>query len=264
MLKQPSEMNSNVHSAVMKLQHHNAESQELSGDQSIEHLPESGSRARSADATASIENESTLSKWELGALVGTGAWSKSSTYIALTVNTGELLAVKQVHYANIRTENILEENKIHRMRRDLVLRLIDIVSRLDHPNVIRYIGDRLENNIHSISMEYLSGGSLRDVVRTYGKLGTSLVSNFTRQILLGLTYLHGQNIVHRALTIDKILLNPNGSCKISWSFKMAKVEDAYSSGAKDAVEGARYLLAPEVLRSHGNGFTAKAVSEDGT
>lgn len=248
----------------MKPQHHHTESQELSEDQSIEHLPDSNSRARSADSAASIENESTLSKWELGALVGTGAWSKSSTYIALTINTGELLAVKQVHYSNIRAENILEENKIHRMRRDLALRLIDIVSCLDHPNIVRYIGDRLENNIHSISMDYLFGGSLREVIGTYGKLGTSLVSNFTRQILLGLTYLHGQNVVHRALTIDKILLNPNGLCKISWSFKMAKVEDAYTSGAKDAIEGARYLLAPEVVRSQGSGYTAKAVSKDET
>ena len=254
-------MNSNGRSAVLKPQPQNAESQELPENQSIEHLPESDLKARSTAASTSINTDSTLPKWELGDLVGTGEWSKTSTYVALDMNTGELFAVKQVDYSNFRAENLLEINKIQRMRRDLVLRLINIVSRLDHPNVVRYIGDRLEGNIHSISMEYVFGGSLRDMIRIYGKLGTLLVSNFTHQILLGLTYLHEQNVVHRALTAVKILISPNGSCKISWSFKMARVEDAYTSGANDAIEGARYLLAPEVVQSQGSGYTAKAVGE---
>jgi serine/threonine protein kinase len=250
----------NIFSAVMQPQHHDAESQQPCEDQSILLLPESDSRARSADGPASINVDEDPT--QLGTLIGTGMWSKSSTYLALNKNTGALFAVKQVDYSKIETQNAPNDNKIQRMRRDLVYRLIDIVSRLDHPNVVRYIGDQLEKNIHSISMEYVPGGSLRDIVATYGKLSMSMVSRFSYQILLGLAYLHRESIVHRDLTAGKILLCSDCTCKIRWSFKMAKVEDAYTTGADDAIEGTRYLQAPEVVRSQGSGYTAKAVSQD--
>jgi serine/threonine protein kinase len=250
----------NISLAVMKPQHHNAESRQPCEDQLIQYLPESDSRARSADVSTSINVDEDLT--QLGDLIGTGMWSKSSTYIALNKNTGELFAVKQVDYSKIEAQNAPDDNKIQRMRRDLVYRLIDIVSRLDHPNIVRYIGDQLEKNIHSISMEYVFGRTLRDFVATYGKLSMPMVSRFSYQILLGLAYLHRESIVHRDLTVDKILLSSDCTCKIRWSFKMAKVEDAHTTGADDAIEGTRYLLAPEVVRSQGSGYTAKAVSQD--
>lgn len=41
------------------------------------------------------------------------------------------------------------------------------------------------------------GGSVADLLKKYGKFSEGVVVNYTRQILLGLRYLHENGIVHR-------------------------------------------------------------------
>lgn len=48
-----------------------------------------------------------------------------------------------------------------------------------------------------IYLEYVSGGSIYKLVKEYGQLGEIAIRNYTRQILLGLAYLHTKNTVHR-------------------------------------------------------------------
>jgi len=56
----------------------------------------------------------------------------------------------------------------------------------------KQIDDRLY-----VYLEYVSGGSIYKLVKEYGQLGEIAIRNYTRQILLGLAYLHAKNTVHR-------------------------------------------------------------------
>ena len=215
-----------------------------------------------AETERSAENNDITSvKWLKGELISEGAWSKSKTYLALDTITGELLAIKEVVYSDL-APTATEDGGLQRMRRNLVPRMIDTIARLNHPNIVRYLGEHLENDIHSILFEYIPGGSLAECIRTYGKLQPSTVSSFVRQILLGLVYLHGEGILHRDLKTTKVLLATDGTCKLNCSFKMEKVENVYAAGAQNvtAIPNIRYEPAPEVMRSQGAGYTAKAVS----
>lgn len=48
-----------------------------------------------------------------------------------------------------------------------------------------------------IYLEYVSGGSIYKLLQQYGQLSEIVIRNYTRQILLGLAYLHAKNTVHR-------------------------------------------------------------------
>ena len=48
-----------------------------------------------------------------------------------------------------------------------------------------------------IYLEYVSGGSIHKLLQEYGQFGEQAIRSYTKQILLGLAYLHAKNTVHR-------------------------------------------------------------------
>lgn len=195
-----------------------------------------------------------------GELIGVGSWSKARSYLGMDNSSGQLLVVKEIQFSDDSAKRTAEDGRL-RMRVDLVKRLIDIVKRLEHSNIIRYYGHLLKENTYSILIEYISGGTLAACVASYGKFPSSMVSNFVRQILQGLAYLHHEGIIHRDLTANKIFLASDGTCKIGWSFMMEKVDEVYGMRElADARFGSIYWMAPEVIKSQGKGYSGKAVS----
>ena len=67
----------------------------------------------------------------------------------------------------------------------------------------------------NICMEYAPGGSVASLLRNYGAFEESLIVNWVKQILLGLTYLHERDIIHRNLKGTNILVDSMGRIKIS-------------------------------------------------
>ncbi|KAM3924827.1 protein kinase C theta type-like [Leptodactylus fuscus] len=59
-------------------------------------------------------------------------------------------------------------------------------------------------------MEYLSGGSLEELITMCGRLNTDTVRFYTAEIACGLHFLHTRNIVHRDIKPSNIMLDGNG------------------------------------------------------
>ena len=74
---------------------------------------------------------------------------------------------------------------------------IQLLKSLDHQRIVRYYGTQQTATELYIFMEYMSGGSIRDQLNTYGVFSESVVRRYTRQVLQGLAYLHNLMIVHR-------------------------------------------------------------------
>jgi len=94
-------------------------------------------------------------------------------------------------------------------------REIEIVGRLEHPNVIRAL-DVLRTRTHIyLVLEFVVGKDLGAVVRERGPLPVHEVLDYALQAAAGLQYVHSQGIVHRDLKPTNLLLTTRGVVKLS-------------------------------------------------
>ena len=89
---------------------------------------------------------------------------------------------------------------------------ISILQRLFHPNIIRLEDLKATLNHYYIIMEYCNGGSLNQCLNRYKELyhrpfTEEIVQYIMKQVVSAVKYIHAQNIIHRDLKLDNILVN---------------------------------------------------------
>ncbi|PHH82301.1 hypothetical protein CDD82_6409 [Ophiocordyceps australis] len=199
-----------------------------------------------------LPKRQTTFRWFKGQLIGKGTYGR--VYLGMNATTGEFLAVKEVEV------NPKAAGGDKAKMRELVAALdqeIDTMQHLDHDNIVQYLGcERKEASI-SIFLEYISGGSIGSCLRKHGKFEESIVSSLTRQTLSGLAYLHREGILHRDLKADNILLDLDGTCKISDFGISKKTDNIYGNDKTNSMQGSVFWMAPEVILSQKEGYSAK-------
>ncbi|KAI5290939.1 ATP binding [Ascosphaera aggregata] len=187
--------------------------------------------------------------WMKGALIGEGSFG--SVFIALHSITGELLAVKQVELPSAAKGT--ETDKRKNTMVSALEHEIDLLQGLHHENIVRYLGTSTDDNYLNIFLEYVPGGSIAMMLKQYNTFQEPLIQNFVRQILAGLSYLHGKNIIHRDIKGANILVDNKGAVKIS-DFGISKRANPTSMLHGDnkphrtSLQGSVYWMAPEVVR----------------
>ncbi|PTB77760.1 Pkinase-domain-containing protein [Trichoderma longibrachiatum ATCC 18648] len=199
-----------------------------------------------------LPKRQTTFRWFKGQLIGKGTYGR--VYLGMNATTGEFLAVKEVEV------NPKAAGGDKSKMKELVAALdheIDTMQHLDHVNIVQYLGcERKETSI-SIFLEYIPGGSIGSCLRKHGKFEESVVSSLTRQTLSGLAYLHREGILHRDLKADNILLDLDGTCKISDFGISKKTDNIYGNDKSNNMQGSVFWMAPEVIRSQNEGYSAK-------
>ena len=76
---------------------------------------------------------------------------------------------------------------------------IEILKKISHKNIVKYFYTDIcqDNSSVDIVFEYVSGGSISNMLNKFGKFDEKLVCKYTEQILEGLNYLHSLGIIHR-------------------------------------------------------------------
>lgn len=159
-------------------------------------------------------------------------------YASIKLSTSEEVAIKVLHLESVRDEldNIQKE--------------ISLLSRLDSVYVVQYRGSFLNGTDLNVVMEYMSGGSLRDLMKA-GPLKEEEVVAVLREVLSGLVFLHAANVVHRDIKAANILMNGNGKVKIA-DFGVARELNA--TKRRFSVVGSPYWMAPEVITAKEGGL----------
>ncbi|KAL2902506.1 Mitogen-activated protein kinase kinase kinase YODA [Bienertia sinuspersici] len=152
--------------------------------------------------------------------------------------TGEMCAMKEV---TLFSDDSKSKESAQQLEHEITL-----LSRLRHPNIVRYFGSEMVDEKLCIYLEYVSGGSINKILREYGALGESAIRSYTQQILSGLVYLHSKNTVHRDIKGANILVDPNGRVKLA-DFGMAKHITGQS--CPFSFKGSPYWMAPEVIKN---------------
>jgi serine/threonine protein kinase len=107
-------------------------------------------------------------------------------------------------------------------------------------------------------MEYVAGGSLQNLWKQFDGFPPNAIKSYTKQILEGLDYLHGNNIAHRDIKGDNILVGNDGTVKLADFGCSKSLNDICSKthGCQTMV-GTPYWMAPEVI-TEDSGYGLKA------
>ncbi len=162
-----------------------------------------------------------------------GSGGMGIVYKARDRETGEVLALK-VLKSTLTDDPALME----RFRNELRL-----ARRITHHNVCRIFDFNRVDDSAFISMEFVDGNSLRELLNRPGRLEVPQVLDIARQICAGLGEAHIQGIVHRDLKPENVMLDRLGCVKLM-DFGIARSLDTRST-ATGSFLGTPAYMAPE-------------------
>nr|XP_011458762.1 PREDICTED: mitogen-activated protein kinase kinase kinase 1-like isoform X6 [Fragaria vesca subsp. vesca] len=171
--------------------------------------------------------------WTKGRLLGRGSFG--SVYQAYSSRDGFVFAAKEV--------SLLDQESPGRSRVYQLQQEIEFLSWLEHKNIIQYYGSFEYGSNLYMCMEHAPNGSIRRLYQG-SNLSYPRVSKYTKEILLGLNYLHGHNVVHRDIKCANILVDAYGSAKLA-DFGLAKITTKMNE--LQSLQGTAFWMAPEVL-----------------
>ena len=149
------------------------------------------------------------------------------------------------HYFAIKSISI--KNLSQKDYNDLV-KEVDIISGLDHPNIIKFYETYHDKYFFHIVMELCQGKEVFDNIANHGYMPEKKVVNIIFKVLLAIAHCHSRGITHRDLKPENILfesLKPDAEIKLidfGLSRKYAKDEKMHT------ILGTPYYVAPEVLK----------------
>ena len=144
-----------------------------------------------------------LQFYKYGRLIGQGAFGKVN--LGLNILTGRIVAVKSFDKNN---SELTGDN----MKK--ILYETDLMKKLNHPNITKILEMFEDEKYFMIIMEYINGGNLFSFVKKRRKLSEKTAKFLFRQIILGIKYIHEQNIVHRDIKLENLLIDLNNNVKI--------------------------------------------------
>ena len=103
----------------------------------------------------------------------------------------------------------LKKEGIPQYQFNLLKSEVDILSNLDHPNIVKYFGTFEDEFFIHIVMEYLKGHDLDRIIslKNYTGLDEKNMCQIIQQLLKALAFIHSKNIIHRDIKPENILFS---------------------------------------------------------
>ncbi|XP_017843896.1 mitogen-activated protein kinase kinase kinase 13 isoform X2 [Drosophila busckii] len=120
------------------------------------------------------------------------------------------------------------------------------LRKLDHENIIKFKGVCTQSPVFCIIMEFCPYGPLQNILKEEQVMLPSRLVSWSKQIALGMQYLHSHKIIHRDLKSPNILISTNEVVKIS-DFGTSREWNEIST--KMSFAGTVAWMAPEVIRN---------------
>lgn len=117
-------------------------------------------------------------------------------------------------------------------------------AQMNHPNIVQIYDIGQEADLYYLVMEYLSGVSLRDLIRERGRMSYTQVVDILHQLASALDYANGQGVVHRDVKPANVMITPEGKAKLT-DFGIAKAASQTRLTATGIVLGTPEYMAPE-------------------
>ncbi|MFD3323897.1 Stk1 family PASTA domain-containing Ser/Thr kinase [Streptomyces sp. NPDC058701] len=168
------------------------------------------------------------------------AGGMATVYRAVDTRLDRVLALKVMH------PQLAEDGAFV----DRFIREAKSVARLAHPNVVAVFDQGTDGPYVYLAMEYVSGCTLRDVLRERGALQPRAALDIFEPVLAALGAAHRAGFVHRDMKPENVLIGDDGRVKVA-DFGLVRSVDAVTS-TTGSVLGTVSYLAPEQIE---NGVT---------
>lgn len=177
-------------------------------------------------------------KYEIGRLLGCGAFAK--VYHARNLRTGLSVAVKVINKKKLPNLTMMSNVK----------REISIMSRLNHPYIVKLYEVLATKTKIYVVMEFVKGGELFAKVAK-GRFTEDFSRKYFQQLISAVGYCHSRGIFHRDLKPENLLLDDNGNLKVSDFGLSAVTEQIRADGMLHTLCGTPAYVAPEILSKKG-------------
>ncbi|WP_343951089.1 Stk1 family PASTA domain-containing Ser/Thr kinase [Nonomuraea longicatena] len=164
----------------------------------------------------------------------------ASVYLALDVRLDRTVAVKVMH------RSLADDPSFVRR----FIGEAKTVASLSHPNVVQVFDQGTDGDVVYLSMEYVPGKTLRDVLRERGRLPAREALELLIPVLAALGAAHQAQMVHRDVKPENVLLTADGRVKVV-DFGLARAIEATNQTRTGVMIGTIGYMSPEQVTTGG-------------
>ncbi|XP_043709849.1 serine/threonine-protein kinase ATG1a isoform X2 [Telopea speciosissima] len=183
-----------------------------------------------------VERCRVIGDYILGPKIGSGSfavvWRSRHRYLGLEVAVKE---INRKHLSHKVNDNLLKE--------------VYILSNIRHPNIIRlHEVIEADDKVYFV-LEYCGGGDLSAYIHRHGKVSEALARHFMRQLASGLKVLRENNLIHRDLKPQNLLLSTNEETPVLKIGDFGFARYLTPQGLADTLCGSPLYMAPEIIQN---------------
>ena len=120
-------------------------------------------------------------------------------------------------------------------------------AKLSHPSIVNVYDEGQEDNIHYIVMEFVEGYTLKEIIQREGRLPQTEAAQIVYLICDALDTAHSQNVIHRDIKPQNIIIKPDGRVKVA-DFGIARAVSGATITHGRSLLGSVHYSAPEQAR----------------
>ena len=173
--------------------------------------------------------------YKIQKIIGKGAFGV--VYKAFELCSGRIVAIKQIPIDSTNRKDVIKE--------------IELLKNLEHPNIVKYYNYLKEDNHIYIIMEYLEGSTLKQyITHNSENITEDIARNIIKQLLNALSYLHYScDVCHRDIKPENIMFTEKNDISYIKLLDFGLSSDAFESKLKTQNCGTLTYMAPEQISS---------------
>lgn len=185
-----------------------------------------------------VNNEDISKKYLFSQQIGTGYFG--TVKISIPINDqNKKYACKSI-----------DKSKLPIKKINNLIREIETLSMVDHPNIIKYYETYNDNRYFHIIMEFCTGGDLFDHIVKKKHFSENEACNLVFKLTSAIVHCHSLGVVHRDLKPENILFENNSDFSDIKIIDFGLSRKLYNEDDMHSIVGSPFYVAPEVLEGN--------------